>query len=57
MIGRFGVRLGDGRRRPVRDTLLRLTPARLLVNDAFLKELVGWTPPPAPVRQAGPPAR
>jgi hypothetical protein len=43
VIGRFGADLGGGWRQPVRNTLLRLTPARSLARAGA--PIVGWTAP------------
>ncbi len=45
-IARFGAHLPGGWRQTLRNDLLRVTPARVMITSG--RSVVGWTPPPAP---------
>ncbi|MHB1432787.1 MAG: FAD-dependent oxidoreductase [Streptosporangiaceae bacterium] len=45
-IARFGAHLPGGWRQTLRNDLLRVTPARVMIASG--RSVVGWTPPPAP---------
>ncbi len=46
IIARFGAHLPGGWRQTLRNDLLRVTPARVMITSG--RSVVGWAPPPAP---------